>query len=811
MSGRKPKKFRRTLSLSLSAALGGALAQFGGLPCPAWAQEPVPKLPATKVEAQPTPGETTQPQAQPPDQPSPNDFPPPTDQTTGPTGTVPVSGGGIFASPAADGYRADSSTTGTIINVPQINFPGVVSVVTAPVIADQQAIRVDDILRDIPTAVKGFDNGFRPDAFLLRGFEVRARDYRWNGYQDFSPAPRDFFNVQRVEILQGPGSVLYGSGQPSGVVNFITKKPLEQFGAAADVQGGMFGFFRTTADVTGAIDEQGHWLVRLNAGYMNTDSFRDFSHEDRTVVAPALTYVWDCNTAITYEFQYLTEHRLFDTGVAAIGGHPTTNPALLAAGVGVVGGSPTNMNSREFLGQPTDFQDFNDYKTAITFVHKFNDDWAMRIGGFIGWHNSPSFATQPVLFGNDPSLAPLAFLGVTFPPTTLIREATSIPNFSEQNYDFIANLGGKFDTFGMKHNLVVGYEFDYFNSTNFVSLLSDPFITFPSPFGPLPIAASSPIDVTMPNYNVPTPPLPGRIDATVTQARNGFYAQDLLEITPHIKVLMGIRGDIVDETFEEDLNLVQGGFSTTLPPTRLPQHDYFMSPRVGLVWQPVEDVVSFYGSYTESFDPAATGIFEPGTALRPETGKCGEGGVKLDLLDKHLSITAAGFSIVKDNVVTQKDFIFSTQIGRQRAQGAEVGMVGRITDQWSIIGNYAYVDSRILDAPLAAEVGQRFRGVPYNNANVWSRYNLIQNCCQSFGVAIGMVYVGNRPGDLYDSFLLPGYTRWDAGVYYTRGLFNASIYLENIFDRQYYVGSLNNLEIAPGNPFTLRALAGIKF
>jgi iron complex outermembrane recepter protein len=806
----KPTVLRRLCALMLGAFLGAALLRPGTMTDRAWGQD-VPKLPKTKVEADPTPGQPSTAPEQP--SPNPNDFPPPPDPGAG--AGAPIGAGGPFASPAADGYNAPSTTIGTILNVPSINFPGITSTVTSAAIADQQILTVDDMLRDIPSAVKSIDNGFRPDAFLLRGFEIRARDYRWNGYQDFSPAPRDFANVQRVEILQGPGSVLYGSGQPSGVVNFITKKPLDDTCGAVDVQGGSYGFFRTTADVNGAGDFDplgtgGYLAARVNLAYQNTETFRDFSHIERTLLNPVLTYVIDDCTAITYEFQYLIDRRLFDTGVAAVGGQPTTNPVLLAAGVGFVNGLPSLLPKQRFLGEPTDFQDFTDYKNSLTFVHKFNDDWAMKVGGFVGWHDSPQFSTQPILFGNDPSLAPFAQAGLVFPPTTILRQANDFYDFKEQNYDFVANLAGKFDTGCIKHTAVVGYEFNYFNSDDAI-LVSDPITTVASPFGPFPIGASSPINFLNPNYNVPTPPLNGPILAAVTQARNGFYAQDLMELTPQLKFLAGVRYDIVYESFFESVNTTFAGFPVGVPPTSIPEHSYYWSPRVGLIYQPIENMLSFYGSYSESFDPAATGIFPAGFSLKPETGRDGEGGVKMELLDKKLSIIAAGFYIVKDNVVTQTSEIFSTQIGTQRSQGAEVGAVGRLTDYLSIIANYSYVDSRILNSEVQAEVGQRFRNSPFNNGNVWARYNVIQDRCRTLGAALGAVYVGSRPGDLFDSFTLPAYLRWDAGLYYQQDQLRASLYLENLFSERYYTGALNNLSVFPGAPFTLRATVSYNF
>jgi len=801
---------RSILVLTVTILGGLSLLLTAGSPGNALGQEKdIPKLPATKVEATPTPG---QPQTAPP-QPSPNDFPPQPPQAPG---FVPVTGGGIFASPAADGYRAEFSTFGTITNVPQIDFPGIVTVVPSAVIADQQAINVDDILRNIPSAIKGgFEQVFRPNDFILRGFEVQARDWRWNGYQDFSEVPRDFFNVTRYEILQGPGSVLYGSSEPGGLVNVVTKKPVDDTFAYGDVQAGSFGLFRTTADVNGALDSQlfgGEWLIRLNFAYMNTESFRDFGHEDRVAVDPVITYAWDSCSSITYEFQYERDRRLFDSGVAALGGMPTTNQDLLNQGIDVVGGNPMALSRSTFLGQPTDYQVFNDFKQSLTFVHNFSDDWSMRVGGFFGWHNSPNVGTVPTLFGNDPNLATLAafgFSGANLPNNVLLRQYQDNNKFEESNYDFIANLAGKVDIFGITNHILLGYEYDYFRSKDFSLLTSD---VFDVNFDTFSVFIPSPVDAFNPatGYTYMNPPVTGQIIADVTQLRNGFYAQDQMDLTSKLKLLAGVRADIVDQDFTQ---IALGAASTVdnIPNFAQNSDIYYWSPRVGLVYQPIEKVLAFYGLFSTSFDPATSGIFAPGTTLRPQTGQSWEGGMKLDLLDRKLSITATGFYIDQKDVVTQTTSILSEQVGEQRSQGAEVAAVGRLTSQWSIIANYAYVDSRYIEAGFPEQTGNRARGVPFNNANIWTRYNLLQDCHRTLGAALGMVYVGDRPGDIIDSFSLGSYTRWDAGLYYQRGSLTASLYFENIFNVNYDTGSINNLEVFPGAPFTVRALVGLKF
>jgi len=148
-----------------------------------------------------------------------------------------------------------------------------------------------------------------------------------------------------------------------------------------------------------------------------------------------------------------------------------------------------------------------------------------------------------------------------------------------------------------------------------------------------------------------------------------------------------------------------------------------------------------------------------------------EGGLKADLLENRLAVTAAGCFIDKKNVPTQATVL--------------------ITE------------------PTLSHV--RFHNIPYNAFNVWTRYNLMQRPEQTFGLAAGVIFVGERAGDLHDSFQLPGYTRYDAGVYYQRRNLSATVYFENIFDKEYYVSSVDNLTVFPGNPFTVRATVGVTF
>ena len=160
----------------------------------------------------------------------------------------------------------------------------------------------------------------RPDAFFLRGFLVTSRDYRKDGFLDPTYTPRDFADVQRMEILQGPSSVLYGAGQPSGSVNLITKNPMAQSMQDVTVQFGSFGLQRYTVDSTGAMNQDGSLLYRFNGAYQDTESFRDFAFDQRTFAAPAMTWVVDNNTTLTWKAEYEYDRRMYDSGVAAVNG-----------------------------------------------------------------------------------------------------------------------------------------------------------------------------------------------------------------------------------------------------------------------------------------------------------------------------------------------------------------------------------------------------------------------------------------------------------------------------------------------------------
>ena len=638
-----------------------------------------------------------------------------------------VLAGTVFASPKATGYEANSSTTGTLVDVPNLSVPGSVDVVTEDLIADQQALQIDGVLRDIGGAVKLGNQQF-PDSFNLRGFEVRPRDYRKNGFLDPTYTPRDFANVERVEILKGPASVLYGAGQPSGAVNLITKKPLDQAQYDGGVQFGSFGLERYTIDATGPLDSQKSLLYRVNAAYENEDSFRDFGFAERTFAAPALAWVLDSNTTLLWEGEYVNDRRRLDTGVAAINGNPDAMPI------------------NRFLGEPSnDFQHYYDYRQTLMLTHRINEDWAWNFGGYSVFYGGPASATYPVAYvdGLVPSLGQDVFF----------RSRENIGPWQEQYHSAIANISGKFSGDVVTHNVVLGTEQGWLISNEFRAAQSIPDGSDPTTW--LAIDGMNPI-YNNPNFGLPNPATPFLFDSNYRENRHGVYVQDLIDVGEHWKVLAGVRYDHVDTAFTREI-AIQPFFDQTVTTDQSFDHG---SPRVGIVYQPIPEKLSYYAMYSDSFDPPGGGPRLTVEPLLPELGQTWEGGVKAKLLDG-LTVTAAGFYITKENVTVDlfdAPFFTTTQAGRQRSQGVELDALGQFTERWSMVGNWCYVDTLLSDPVNPSLDGQPARGVPHNTINLWNRYNVIQEKQRTRGICLGRGVRGPTAGRLHcsaESAVLP--------------------------------------------------------
>ncbi|MCO6454504.1 MAG: TonB-dependent siderophore receptor [Pirellulaceae bacterium] len=698
---------------------------------------------------------STQPSAQPPVLPETEVEATPPAVAAGPRPELPATpdfgrgilDGTIFDAPPVQGYRADSSTSGSIIAVPEADLPATVNVIPRDVLNDQIVLRLDDLVRNAGGVTRAGD-GLFGDRIFLRGLEVGSRDFRKDGFLDPTFVPRDFQNVERVEILKGPASMLYGAGDPAGMVNLITKRPVRERFAEFGFTFGAWERARFTLDANGHTPS-GKLLYRINVAQEDADSFVDFDDLSRTQVAPVVTWLIGDDTSLTWNGEWHRHRTLGFQGTPAVNGDPLFLPP------------------NRFIGEPAnDFLNTEEFRQSLVLRHQLSDDWWVSVGGYSLFYDFPNSTTS-------------AAAQVNPDPPLFVRSRSDVPFEDEQSHSAIANLAGEFCGAGMLHKVLAGLEYNYFDSSSrFESaVITDPF------------------DVSNPVYLDPAATPVFAADFPVfRQQRFGGYLQDLVEVAPRWKLLGGVRFDTVDFNFERNIGFgeveTQQGFDR-------------VSPRGGVIFQPLGDeTLAAYYSYARSFSPPGGGIYLNGD-LSPILGESHEAGVKALLLE-NLSLTAAGFHTTRQNDAFNVQSIVLVQVGEVRSQGAELNLVGELTDRWSVIANYTYTDARLSD-PDPRFDGRRARNVPFNTANFWTRYDILSDDCRTLGAALGLVYLGERPSDLENDLFLPGFSRWDAGVYYRRGQWNASVYLENLFDVQYAASSINELQIFQGAPFNVRA------
>jgi iron complex outermembrane receptor protein len=746
--------------LWMRAVLAAALATSAGLTL-AVAQQPAdqtPTLPDTEVEAAP-----------------------PTLPPTNVEGMLPPTGAGddaldnydpytngfTFGSGVVEGYRAPSSTTGSIIDIPDADLPATVNVIPRDVLRDQQALQLQDVLRNAGATTFGGGDTVFSDRIFIRGFELRARDFRRDGFLDPTFVPRDFQNIERVEILKGPASTLYGASSPGGIVNLITKKPLDAEFTNFGYTFGSFDRDRFTLDTNGYVNESGSVKYRFNGAQEDADSFRDFGFLSRTLLAPTVRWDIDECTTLVWSGEYHRDDRRADLGFPQVGGNALFFPPNL------------------YVGEPgNDVIRSEEYRQSLQLTHNLSDEWALQVGGSSLFYNYPSSFT---------SAGPDAIgFGLPATPPSFYRSRQTFSKAAEQSQSAIVNLAGEFYTGELLHKAVIGGEYVYFNSNTQLD------------FGQL--SLFSPDNLTaLPYNNPPAIPLGSALFPVFRQQRLGAYVQDWIEVTPQWKVVGGARVDTVD--FDFDRTLVFG------PPVNIDTEQRFdrVSPRGGVVFQPfADDTLAFYYNYSRSFAPPGGGIYFNQGGLQPVLGEGHELGVKTLLLD-NLQLNAAGFYATRQNADLNSSAFTLFQVGEERSQGVDINLIGNVTERWSAVANYAYTDVVLSDALNPAFDGKRQRNVPYNSANFWTRYNVVQDEVHTLGGAIGLVYLDTRPGDLTNTFNLPAFARWDAGLFYNRGRGYATLYAENIFDKYYAASSIDSFQVLPGAPANVRATVGFVY
>lgn len=663
-----------------------------------------------------------------------------------------------------EGYRVPDASTATRTDTPIRDIPQSIQVIPEQVIEEQQVTQLDEALRNVSGVTFGGDVGGRGDQFSIRGFEdapvLRDGFRRYGSYQSFP----EVANLERIEVLKGPASILYGEIQPGGLINLVSKKPLAEPFYEAEVQVGNWGFVRPRFDISGPLTSDGRLLYRLNALYQTGDSFRGFDQEDRRFfISPVLTWRISDRTDLTLSLEYTDDKGPADFGLPALGDEVVDVPRDRIAN------NPDDTITKKYLN------------VGYNLEHRFSENWTLR-NAFRYSSYKYNYNVVALSFGFDEA-------------TETVENFWASQEGRDKNYTLQTNLLGKFATAGIEHTLLFGVDLSHNNERIFT--IGD-FAT------PIPVNIFNPVygQITRPEEDT----LPDFGGDEIKTNRLGIYVQDQLSLFDNLKLVLGLRYDTVEQ---ETVNL-PGLFTQSGEQTR--NYDSF-TPRLGIVYQPVEEL-SLYASYSRSFNPnSATTV--SGDTLEPEKGEGYEVGVKAELLERRLSATLAYFDITKQNVaVTDPLFpLASIATGEQRSQGVELDVTGQIRPGWNIIAAYAYIDAEVTADTNADIVGNRLFNVPKHSASLWTTYEIQRGNWQGLGFGIGFNYVGEREGDLDNSFEVDSYFLTNAAIFYRRNNWRFSLNLKNLFNVNYIKAAENDRtsDNYPGEPFTVMGSLSVEF
>jgi iron complex outermembrane receptor protein len=687
--------------------------------------------------------------------------------TTAPAEAAQLSTVEVVGRTESGAYHADEAA-GAKTDLPLRELPQSVRIVTRQAIDDLGATKLDDVLDYVGGVSRQNNFGGLWDNVAIRGLpgnENTGMATLQNGFSSnrgFN-APRDLAGVERIEFLKGTAAALYGSSEPGGTLNIVSKRPLWK--AAHSVEGylGSYGLKRGAFDSTGPIGES--FAYRLNVAVEDRDSFRDHVSAERGVIAPAFTWKLGRDTVLEYSGEFLRHATPLDRGVVAVDNR--------------LGAIPRS----RFLGEPADGKVTVENQThQFILSHEWNPTWRSRLGLSYRETSVNGFSTEAAALRADNA--------------TLTRERR-FRDFASDDIALQAELQGNVKTGAIEHELLFGLESFRFDMDSLM-LRANP--TSARPYA---------IDIYNPVYGQ-LQPLPGRNTDKLEHQRNtALYVQDTIKLAPEWRLVAGARVDNYRQSLE---NRITGSAAR--------QDGASTSPRIGLAWLPTPQW-TLYANAGRSFRPNAGSDFAA-QGFEPETGRALELGTKWESADKRMGATAALFDIRKRNVLSADPVNtgYSVAAGEIRSRGFELDFAGQLTTNWRLNASLVLNDVEIVkDNTL--EVGGRLLNVPKVNGSVLAVYENAFANGQRYGIGGGMTHVGKRLGQARTqaeadaatpAFDLPSYTTAKLVAYWRiNPTMRVTLDVDNLFDTTYYASSYSRLWVAPGTARTLTVGLQAKF
>lgn len=711
-------------------------------------------------------------------------------------------------------YKNTNSFIGTKTASALKEVPQSVGYVTKELILDQGATTVNEVVKNISGvnqnssyndfSIRGFRaTGNRNSGNLLNG--MRAQTSLWK--------QSSLANIERVEVIKGPASALFGNAAPGGVINRVTKKPLFENKNSITVGVGSWNTLKTYGDFTGPLNPKKTLLYRLNLGYEKTDSFRDLQGSESIIAAPSFSYIPNEKTHINVDFVYQNFNGKIDRGQSV--------PAD-----GNVYSTPISRS----LSAANDFLKENTLNTTIALTHKFSDHISLNAIYLNSSYSEDMLEhTQANLYYKQIGNGANAFRYAD--PNKVMMTANQRKRYFANN-SFNTYFNFNFNTGILKHKLLVGY--DYFISEQKAgssSISAQGYLskdktkvvnTYTTTANDV-LAGS----VQTPTTNVPVfdlyDPIAGNAYKDISkyiwkqntlnpyeEYSHGVYVQEQIDISI-VKLLIGLR----QEWFTEILNK-----ETTKEISR--QTSAFI-PRVGLVVEASENI-NLYSTWVKGFQPQGANIqSDPdryGGPFDYMKSELYEVGLKTEWFNKRLSATLAIFKITQENSLEQ-----SPKAGKadwrvpvdEESNGFELDVAGQILPNFSVVANYAYTDARIVklkEEGAIKDLNVQRPSTPRHAANLWTKYIFENGSLKGLGAGIGVSYASERLGQVgrrATAASYPDYTLLNAVLYYKVKDVQLQLNVNNVLNRTYWISGYDNLRNFPGAPRNINASVTYRF
>ena len=651
-------------------------------------------------------------------------------------------------------YGVKVTTTATKTATDIRNIPQALTIVSSQQIADQQLRSIGDLLLFVPGASYNSGEGNR-DTLVLRGNSSTA-DFFIDGVRDDVQYFRDFYNIDRVEVLKGPNAMIFGRGGGGGIVNRVLKRPSLNVARRATASGDGWGARRISADVDQPLSDA--FAVRLNGVYENSDSFRRHVDLKRYGINPTAAVLVGPNTRVDFSYEYFHDRRTADRGVPANGNEPIRG------------------FTRTFFGDPhKSFAKADVNLATIAVEHRLAEGMTLK--------NRTMFGDYDKFYQN--------IFPASFNPTTQRVTLSGYNNRNDRKNLFSqTDLVWENRLAGIDQTLLMGFELGRERSRN--RRMTAGFVG----------SNSVPVSEPTVDANVIFAPSAtdsnNRVKATVA----AFYVQDQLRPASWLEIVAGLRFDSF-KIDVDDFRATGGG--------NFGRRDHLWSPRLGLILKPSDDL-SVYASFSRSYLPQSGDQFSSLTdvteGLKPERFDNYELGAKLQL-PAGLLATAAVYQLDRTNTrATDPLTLLTVLTGAQRSRGLELGLERSITSRWLVSAGYTLQEAKITRTTTAAPAGRKVPLVPRHSFSLWNRYDFTK----TIGAGLGVIARSKSYASISNAVKLAGYARVDAALYYQLpGGIEAQINLENLLGAHYFPTANSDNNISPGAPRTVKASIGYRF